>query len=89
MWSRSSIPITPVNCKLYNKDKSKSYEVFNGAWDIANVDSSAKALLAMGEGVEAPAGVQTHAEVRSVFMDTYAALAKHHMKNFGTTILSR
>lgn len=71
--------------KLYNKDKGKSFEVFNGAWDIATVDASAKALLAMGEGVEAPAGVQTHAEFRSVFMDIYAALAKHHMKSFGTT----
>ncbi|MFK7963095.1 MAG: thiolase family protein, partial [Burkholderiaceae bacterium] len=71
--------------KLYHYDKSKSFEVFNGAWDIATVDASAQALLKMGEGIDAPAGVQTHAQVRSVFMDIYAALAKHHMKHAGTT----
>ena len=71
--------------KLYHHDKSKSFEVFNGAWDIDNVDASTQALLAMGEGVDPPDGVQTHADVRSVFMDIYAALAKHHMKRNGTT----
>jgi len=35
--------------------------------------------------VTPPEGVQTQADVRSVFMDIYAALAKHHMKHNGTT----
>jgi acetyl-CoA acetyltransferase len=71
--------------KLYHKDKSRSFEVFNGAWDIANVDTLTRTLLAMGEGVEPPPGRGGGAEVRSAFMDVYAALARHHMKTYGTT----
>jgi acetyl-CoA acetyltransferase len=71
--------------KLYHQDKSRSFEVFNGAWDIANVDTLTRTLLAMGEGVEPPPGRGDAAGVRSVFMDVYAALARHHMRNHGTT----
>ena len=71
--------------KLYHQDKSRSFEVFNGAWDIANVDTLTRTLLAMGEGVEPPPGCGEAAGVRSVFMDVYAALARHHMRTHGTT----
>jgi acetyl-CoA acyltransferase len=71
--------------KLYHHDKSRSFEVFNGAWDIANVDTLTRTLLAMGEGVEPPPGRGEAAGVRSAFMDVYAALARHHMKTHGTT----
>jgi acetyl-CoA acetyltransferase len=71
--------------KLYHQDKSRSFEVFNGAWDIANVDTLTRTLLAMGEGVEPPPGRGEAAGVRSVFMDVYAALARHHMRTHGTT----
>jgi acetyl-CoA acetyltransferase len=71
--------------KLYHTDKSRSFGVFDGAWDIANVDALTRTLLAMGEGVEAPPGRAAGANVRSVFMDVYAALARHHMKTYGTT----
>ncbi|MBT3932082.1 MAG: DUF1365 family protein, partial [Rhodospirillaceae bacterium] len=41
-------------------------------------------LLAMGQGVADPDGEEDTGQ-RSVFMDVYAALAKFHMKSFGTT----
>lgn len=71
--------------KLYHKDKAKSFAVFDGAWDIANVDQLTRSLMAMGEGIDPPAGRPAHSEFRSVFMDVYAALARHHMKQYGTT----
>lgn len=71
--------------KLYHKDKSRSFAVFDGAWDIYNVEGLTRSLLAMGDGVEPPIGQVVQSEVRSVFMDVYAALARHHMKTYGTT----
>jgi acetyl-CoA acyltransferase len=71
--------------KLYHRDKSKSFEVFNGAWDVHDVRALTGALEALGDGVEPPAGRASRAESRSVFMDVYAAMARQHMKLFGTT----
>ena len=71
--------------KLHHQDKSRSFNVFNGAWDVQNVEARTGALEALGKGIEPPPGRPTHSGTRSVFMDVYAAMARHHMKRFGTT----
>lgn len=71
--------------KMYDADKSKSFNVFNGAWDVHNVPNLTQALLQLGEGIEPPAGRLDQANMRSVFMDVYASLARFHMKTFGST----
>lgn len=71
--------------KMYNQDKAKSFAIFDGAWDVHNVDATIAGLDALGAGVEPPAGTVIPNEQRSPFMDVYANFAKFHMKNFGST----
>ena len=71
--------------KMFSEDKAKTASVFNGAWDVHDVDNITQSLIALGEGVEPPPGRKEKGTLRSVFMDVYAALAKSHMKRFGTT----
>lgn len=71
--------------KMYDRDKAKSFAVFNGAWDVHDVDRIVAGLSRLGDGVEPPPGRDVDAGQRSVFMDVYAALAKFHMKTFGLT----
>jgi acetyl-CoA acetyltransferase len=71
--------------KMYDKDKTKSFAVFNGAWDVHDVEGTTSRLMRLGDGLDPPPGRGADANMRSVFMDVYAALARHHMKAFGTT----
>jgi acetyl-CoA acetyltransferase len=71
--------------KLTSSDKTKSMAIFDGAWDVHGVDELTRRLLQLGEGMNPPPGREGDANMRSVFMDVYAALAKFHMKTFGTT----
>ena len=71
--------------KMYSNDRDKTFSVFNGAWDVHKVEEITANLVKLGEGVEAPAGRGDHGGERSIFMDVYAALAKQHMKTFGST----
>jgi acetyl-CoA acyltransferase len=71
--------------KMYDRDKAKSFAVFNGAWDVHGVDAIVEGLGRLGEGLEPPPGRDVDGGQRSVFMDVYAALAKFHMKTFGLT----
>jgi acetyl-CoA acyltransferase len=71
--------------KLYHSDKAKSFAVFDGAWDIADVEAIMKSLDAIGHGTPIPVDAAAGAGQRSAFMDVYAALARHHMGHFGTT----
>lgn len=71
--------------KMNYPDKRKEmFEAFKGSWDRELADQHIAQLLAMGNGIEAPAG-NVDAPERSVFMDIYAAQARFHMKNFGTS----
>jgi acetyl-CoA acetyltransferase len=69
--------------KMYGSDREKTFSVFNGAWDVHTVDATVSRLEEIGRDVPPPDGAQTGE--RSVFMDVYAALAKFHMKTFGST----
>jgi acetyl-CoA acetyltransferase len=71
--------------KMYDRDKAKSFAVFNGAWDVHGVNEIVATLSTLGEGVEPPPGRDADGGQRSVFMDVYAALTKFHMKTFGLT----
>ena len=71
--------------KMYHADKARSFEIFDGAWDVHDVDRTLANLAALGEGMETPAGHETPEGMRSVFMDVYAAFGKFHMKTFGST----
>lgn len=70
--------------KMFHKDKAKMMSVFDGGWDVHNVEAATTRLLALGDGVDDPDG-EKDTGPRSVFMDIYGALAKFHMKSFGTT----
>ena len=71
--------------KMYDDDKAKSFEIFDGAWDVHDVDGTLERMADMGAGVEPPDGVVTPNAKRSPFMDVYASFAKFHMKTFGST----
>ena len=68
--------------KMYGSDRDKTFSVFNGAWDVHQVDATVSRLDEIGRDVPVPASAGGE---RSVFMDVYAALAKLHMKTFGST----
>jgi acetyl-CoA acyltransferase len=70
--------------KMFHEDRVKMFSVFDGGWDVHDVAAATGRLLAMGEGVADPDGEEDTGQ-RSVFMDVYAAMAKFHMKTFGTT----
>src|SRR3546814_12952866 len=57
---------------------------FDGGGDVDDVAAATGRRMARGEGIEDPDGPADGGQ-RSVFMDVYAALAKFHMKAFGTT----
>jgi acetyl-CoA acetyltransferase len=70
--------------KMNVPDKARMFAVFDGGWDVSAVDQNRDTLLALGAGIDPPAGT-TSAKPYSVFMDVYAALARSHMHRYGTT----
>jgi acetyl-CoA acyltransferase len=74
-----------VGCeKMYSADKQKTFSVFSGGWDVHESNKIVARLLALGDGVSPPPGIKDQ-ELKSVFLDVYAAIAKYHMKTFGLT----
>jgi acetyl-CoA acyltransferase len=71
--------------KMYSPDKARTFAVFNGAWDVNDVSKVTANLLRLAQGVEPPPEKAADTGARSIFMDVYAALAKQHMRRFGTT----
>jgi len=69
--------------KMYGADRAKSAAIFDGGWDVHESAAVAQRLSAIGEGMVVPPG--RGQGVPSPFMELYAALAKGHMKRFGTT----
>lgn len=70
--------------KMYDRDKAKTFAVFDGAWDVHERDNIISTLDELAAGFDTPAGKATVGP-RSVFMDLYASLAKFHMRKFGTS----
>jgi acetyl-CoA acyltransferase len=70
----------------YPEKRKEMFEAFKGSWDRDLADEHLKALLSLGEGIPLPPEASNESAERSVFMDIYAAQARHHMKLFGTTL---
>jgi acetyl-CoA acyltransferase len=70
--------------KMVTEDKARSLAIFNGSWNVHDVDGTLAGLTQLGAGVETPTEYATTGS-RSVFMDVYQGVAKYHMKTFGTT----
>lgn len=70
--------------KMNSPDRALSFAIFDGAWDVSDVDGQIARLAALGEAVQPPEREGEPGQ-RSVFMDVYAALARFHMGTFGTT----
>lgn len=64
-------------------DKRKSSAIFDGAWDVHDVDAVVASLAGIGDGMPTPAGKEQG--VRSPFMELYASMTRGHMARFGTT----
>ena len=69
--------------KLYCEDRNTMFRVFDGGWDVHHAEEIYSRLIRLGEGVAV--AEEDDGGQRSVFMDVYAALARFHMKTFGTT----
>lgn len=70
--------------KMVMPDPALSMEAFKGSWDIHRRDITLAELGAMAERLQPPPDVAQN-EARTVFMDIYAAFARHHMALFGST----
>jgi acetyl-CoA acetyltransferase len=70
--------------KMASRDKAKSFAIFNGGWDVSDVENGKRILQALGAGMAPPADF-TEMENRSFFMDVYAYVTRNHMRRYGTT----
>ena len=71
--------------KLYHPDKRRSFQAIGSAVDteeMASIMAALKKSAAAQGAKEASSGA---GEKRSMFMDFYAASARHHMEKYGTT----
>ncbi|NKY58333.1 thiolase family protein [Nocardia flavorosea] len=70
--------------KMSDPDRSRSFEIFAGGWDVTAAEVTMARLRTLGTSVKVP--TQYHdLNGKSLFMDVYAALIKDHMARFGTT----
>ncbi|MEE3094761.1 MAG: thiolase family protein, partial [Pseudomonadota bacterium] len=81
----SSVALAVGAEKMITPDKAKNMAVFDGAIDVNGRDETLDGLMALSDGFELPPEALEETGMRSVFMDVYAAIAKHHMKLHGTT----
>lgn len=70
--------------KMNAPDRARSFAIFEGAWDVNDIDGQMARLADLGNGARPPEGTPEPGQ-RSVFMDIYAAMARFHMGRFGTT----
>jgi acetyl-CoA acyltransferase len=71
--------------KLYDANKSKSFEIFGGGFDVTRQGELLAYLERLKGAAGAPADPAVSSPQRSVFMDIYAALAVNHMQRHGLT----
>ncbi|MEC7397585.1 MAG: thiolase family protein [Pseudomonadota bacterium] len=81
----SSVALAVGAEKMITPDKAKNMAVLDGAIDVNGRDKTLDGLMALSDGFELPPEATEETGMRSVFMDVYAAIAKHHMKLHGTT----
>jgi len=72
--------------KLTHPDKAKTFAAFSGAVDVEALAGMLAQLRRAAEEGGARAASTGAGEKRSMFMDLYAAVARAHMKQYGTTV---
>jgi len=73
--------------KLYHADKARTFQAFSGAVDVEALQQILVGLKRSAEASGASAAEASGAgERRSMFMDIYAAAARAHMEEYGTTV---
>ncbi len=70
--------------KMFSTDRALMFSVFDSGWDIETTEENRARLLELGAGVEVPEGTMS-TRPYSAMMDVYAAWARFHMREFGTT----
>ncbi|RTE64405.1 thiolase family protein [Amphritea opalescens] len=68
--------------KLLTENKAKGFEIFNTAWDVETPEENIKTLIG---GYFSPENSAADGRKRSMFMDLYNHMARHHMEAYGTT----
>lgn len=71
--------------KMTGPDKARTAAIFDGSWDVHDVERSIATLVALGHGIETPPAFLDTGP-HSVFMDVYQGFTKFHMREFGTTV---
>jgi acetyl-CoA acetyltransferase len=67
--------------KLYHADKQRSFDAIGSAIDVELTEQ----MVAEAQADQAREGIVSAGSARSLFMDLYAALARDHMRRYGTT----
>jgi acetyl-CoA acetyltransferase len=68
----------------YPEQREKMFEAFRGSMDLELAPAQLARQQALSAGLQVPAGVDDSGE-RSIFMDSYAAMARHYMQIYGAT----
>ncbi len=71
--------------KMYFDDKTKTFALFSGGWDIYDLDGVLERMTAIGNAMEVPAEFADDGKEKSAFMDVYGWITRHHMKHYGLT----
>jgi acetyl-CoA acetyltransferase len=71
--------------KLYHEDKTRSFKAIGSAVDTEEMATIMAGLKKAAEAKGADKAASGTGEKRSMFMDIYAASARHHMEKYGTT----
>lgn len=71
--------------KLFHEDKQRSLGAFSSAVDIEDPDGAVNVVKRITLDMGEPFDASTVGVNRSIFMDIYSALAKKHMKRYGST----
>ena len=71
--------------KLYHEDKTRSFKAIGSAVDTEEMAAIVANLKKSAEAQGADKAASGTGEKRSMFMDFYAASARHHMEKYGTT----
>ena len=71
--------------KLYHQDKTRSFKAIGSAVDTEEMAAIMENLKKNAEAQGAAKAASGTGEKRSMFMDFYAASARHHMEAYGTT----
>jgi acetyl-CoA acyltransferase len=67
------------------RSKEEVFRTFLGGMDVAAVEETRALFSGMGAGIGPPLHECDGGAGRTIFMDMYAAVAREHMRQFGTT----